>query len=324
MAKGTRTSSSIADLIGECSFRAVGWTAVVLNALAGRRSGDALGILTYHRIAPRVPGLPRPLHNVTPDRFRRQLEGLAARGFRVWPLGRVLRYHEQARRVPPRTVVITFDDGYRSVYLYAWPILRALGMPATVFLSTAFLDGEEPFPFDAWGMAYRRRAPAEAFLPLTALQCRRMLEDGLIELGAHTHTHQDFRNRPEAFRKDLEMSIAVLRSRFGIERPAFAFPFGSPRKGYASEQLIAAARQTAVVCGLTTECVPVDPASDPFGWGRFNAFSWDTATTLAAKLDGWYSWAPKLRAAWTRRISGSERGRLRNLRTACHADRGGV
>jgi glycosyltransferase involved in cell wall biosynthesis len=50
-----------------------------------------------------------------------------------------------------------------------------------------------------------------------------------------------------------------------------------------------------VICGLTTDCALVDPRSDPFEWGRFNAFDWDTSTTLAAKLDGWYTWAAKLK-----------------------------
>ena len=74
-----------------------------------------------------------------------------------------------------------------------------------------------------------------------------------------------------------------------------AFPYGSPHAGCASEERAAAARRTGVSCGLTTDCVVVDPRSDPFSWGRFNVFPWDTSATIAAKLAGWYSWAPRLR-----------------------------
>jgi hypothetical protein len=73
--------------------------------------------------------------------------------------------------------------------------------------------------------------------------------------------------------------------------------------------LVAAARQTGVLCALTTESVLVDPDSDPFQWGRFNAFPWDTSATLAAKVEGWYSWAPKLR----QRIAGAVCRRRQNI-----------
>jgi len=83
----------------------------------------------------------------------------------------------------------------------------------------------------------------------------------------------------------------------------FAFPFGSPALGFAGGALMQAARETCVVCGLTTESVLIDLRSDPLQWGRFNVFAWDTSATLAAKLAGWYSWATKLR----QRLAGAGR-----------------
>ena len=96
---------------------------------------------------------------------------------------------------------------------------------------------------------------------------------------------------------------ALDARRFGLQAVPFAYPFGTVHAGYASANLIAAARSTGVTCGLTTESVLVDIHSDPLCWGRFNVFSWDTSATLAAKLSGWYSWAPRLRqrlAGWLR------------------------
>lgn len=288
---------SLHDFVDEASMRTIGRFAVVLDRLFGRRVGNSLGFLTYHRIAPRVPGLPYPLHNVSPRRFRQQIAGLLSHGFNFWPLRKVLESHDQGHEVPRRTLVITFDDGYESMYLNAWPVLRELHVPATVFVNTAFLDSSRPFPFDRWGMTHEDHAPADAFRPLTTLQCQEMQREGLIELGAHTHTHQDFRNRPEAFREDMAISVEILRSQFGVETPTFAFPYGCPHRGFAADEMVAIAKETGVATGLTTEGVPVNPADDPFRWGRFNVFPWDTAATLAAKVDGWYSWAPKLRKA---------------------------
>jgi len=276
-------------------MRVAGRAGVGLNRLLGSRIGGALGILTYHRISPNVPGLPKPPHNVPPGRLRQQLAGLLERGFTVWPLSRILDCRAQGAAIPPRTVVVTFDDGFQSVYANAWPILRELQVPATLFLSTAFLDSDDAFWFDSWGKAYCDRLPSETYRPLTSAQAEEMAREGLVELGAHTHTHEDFRHRPEDFRKDLQVSVDMVRSRFGLQDVSFAFPFGSTHHGFAGDELVATAKQTGVVCGLTTESVVVDIQSDPFCWGRFTAFPWDTAETLSAKLQGWYSWAPKLR-----------------------------
>jgi peptidoglycan/xylan/chitin deacetylase (PgdA/CDA1 family) len=283
------------ERLGLLPLRFAGRLSALLHGVFGPRDSGGVGILVYHRTIARVPGLPPPKHNVTPPRFREQLSGLRARGYQFWPLQRVLKCHAQRQPVPPRTVVVTFDDGYASVIQQAWPILRELEIPATVFLATAFLDSDQPFPFDAWGQEFQQQAPLDTFRPMTMVECRELLRDPGIELGAHTHWHEDFRGRPAAFRADLEVCLEVLRSQFGGAQHPFAFPYGSPYKGYAGGDLIAAARLTDVCCALSTENTLVDPTADPFRWGRFPVFAWDTGATLAGKLDGWYSWAGRLK-----------------------------
>ena len=107
------------------------------------------GILMYHRIAPEVAGKSPLTWNVTPDRFRRQLADLLRLGFRPWPLQDLLDALADRRPFPPRTFAVTFDDGYASIHDYAWPILRELQIPATVFLATQYLD-QDWFPFDGF------------------------------------------------------------------------------------------------------------------------------------------------------------------------------
>ncbi len=287
--------SPLARLVNDWGMRVAGRAGVGLDWFLGSRAGNALGIVTYHRVAPITRSVPRPSHNVTPRRFRQQLSGLLNRGFTVWPLSRILKYRSQGTAIPPRTLVVTFDDGFQTVYTHAWPVLRELHIPATLFLTTAYLDCRHPFWFDLWGRSYADRVPPEAYRPLSSAQCQEMAQHGLIEFGAHTHTHADFRHRADDFQRDLQTSVDIVRTRFGPDGITFAFPFGSVHQGYASDALKAAAKETGVVCGLTTQGVLVDIRSDPFSWGRFNAFPWDTAATLAAKLHGWYSWAPRLR-----------------------------
>ncbi len=271
---------------------AVGEVGCCLTRLLGSRAGGAVGILGYHRTMPWTDRGTAPTWNVTPRRFQRQIEGLLDRGYQAWPLRKVLDFHRAGRPIPPRTFVVTFDDGYECVYHWAWPILRALGVPATIFLATAYLDSGPPFPFDDWPSAGSPDVPAESWKPLTSAQCAEMLGQGLIDLGSHTHTHAVFRGRPDAMVQDIGTSLEVLHARFGLVDATFSFPFD-----IAGPTLIAAARRAGLLCSLSSAAVLVRPHSDPFTWGRFFVEESDTDSTLAAKLDGWFNLA---RGAWLR------------------------
>jgi peptidoglycan/xylan/chitin deacetylase (PgdA/CDA1 family) len=288
--------------------RAAGQFSAALSWLGNRAAND-IGILLYHRLSLRVPGVEEPSINVTPAQFRSQLAGLQQRGYQFWPLSRLLDEVEGGRRVfPSQVAVLTFDDGHESVFTAGLPILRELQIPATIFVNTAFLDSADPFPFDRWGLRHRKQLPDAAFRPLQSSQCQEMLASGLIELGAHTHTHGDFRGRPAEFQDDLQQSVDMLAERFGVQRPSFAFPFGRRSLGYVSPELIAAAGRTDVRCALTTDVSLVSADSDPFGWGRFNIYDWDTPATIAARLRGWYAWAPRFQdrlVRWTGRAAGA-------------------
>lgn len=258
------------------------------SQLLGPREKFAIGILMYHRVTENIPGVPRPTWNVTPAGFREQLTGLLRRGYEAWPLRRVLQYQDENRYIPRKTFVVTFDDCYENVYLNAWPIMRELKVPATLFLATAYLDSPKPFPSDDWSAAGKPGIPAEAWRPITTAQCREMQHSGLIELGAHTHTHADFRGQRERFAADLIRCQKELKHRFGIKQATFAFPYGTKALGFSGGELAEVAKEVGLLCSLTTEPELVAPGNDPFDWGRFNAEAEDTSAHLAAKINGWY------------------------------------
>jgi hypothetical protein len=167
-----------------------------------------------------------------------------------------------------------------------------LSVPATVFLATAYLDCIERFPFDDWPDAGSSEVPPQSWRPLSFAQCSQMLEEGLIDLGSHTHTHAVFRGRPGSFGQDLAASLALIRARFGLADIMFSYPFG-----IVEPALAAAARRAGVLCALSAQAELVRPQSDPFTWGRFSVAENDTSSTLVAKLDGWFS---LVRGAWLR------------------------
>jgi peptidoglycan/xylan/chitin deacetylase (PgdA/CDA1 family) len=267
----------------------------MLHRMSGRRNGDRLGMLLHHRVSPIPSRLPAAPFNVHPDRFRRQLEGLLEHGCEFTPFGKSLEARRLGRPVSQGSVVLTFDDAYESVYRHAFPIMKELGVPGIAFLSTAFLDSEDPFPFDEYSLKYRDRLPPEEYRPLKVSQCREMLASGLFEFGAHTHTHGDFRGRPDEFRHDVSKSVATLRQLFQIDNIPLAYPWGATGDG---DELVEAARNAGVSCAVTTESVLVDPVvDDHFMWGRFVVFPWDTPDTLFAKLAGFYGWAHRVKDA---------------------------
>ena len=186
--------------------------------------------------------------------------------------------------MPANVFAITFDDGYENNYVHAWPILRELKVSGTIFLPTKYLDTNQPFPFDAWSGAGSKCTPPSAWRPLSTSQCREMLDSGVIDLGAHTHSHRRFVGRKGEFVGDMQLCLDVLRDRFGVIRPTFAFPYGE-----LNAELVEATRQLDISCAVTVRQRRVRSDDDVFQWGRLHAGPSDTPAMLAAKLSGWYT-----------------------------------
>jgi peptidoglycan/xylan/chitin deacetylase (PgdA/CDA1 family) len=106
------------------------------SVLATAQGSDRLCVLSYHRILSQ----PDPLFEDEPtaETFRWQMR-LLARYFNVLSLPDAMA-RLTGGRLPPRAVCITFDDGYRSTHDLALPVLKEFGLPATVFVSTGYLD----------------------------------------------------------------------------------------------------------------------------------------------------------------------------------------
>jgi peptidoglycan/xylan/chitin deacetylase (PgdA/CDA1 family) len=139
---------------------------------------DELVILGYHRICDppdeeRYPFDPE-LISASPEDFAWQMEYVKEH-FNAVTFARLIEHIEHGTPLPPRPIIITFDDGFRDNYANAFPVLRRLGIPATIFLSTGYLDNREPFWFE-WIAYLVFRLPASQLA----------LPDGTrLELGAN-------------------------------------------------------------------------------------------------------------------------------------------
>lgn len=115
----------------------------LLERLDGRRP-YTLAVLTYHRVD--EPGARPQLSpaqlSATPAAFAAQMRCLAAR-WRVVSAQEVLDAVRGGTPLPPRAVLVTFDDAYTDFAEHAWPVLRQLGLPVTLFVPTAYPDHPE-------------------------------------------------------------------------------------------------------------------------------------------------------------------------------------
>ena len=175
------------------------------------RAGEAqaVPILCYHRFTSR----PRSgsLMEVTAHDLEAQLDWLARTGHTVVRLEDLQAFLDGEAALPPKAVVLTIDDGYRSAYDVAFPVLRARNRPFTLFIYTDYITG---------------RGDALSWSQLTELQ-----RSGLADLEAHTRSHPDLTRLPpgDARRLDDELagSRAELQRRIGGGVTALAYPYGA-------------------------------------------------------------------------------------------------
>lgn len=262
----------------------------ILNKIFKSKANGRFGILMFHRIANVEPGIPEPTWNVTPQNFRRQLERLLELGYDFWSLTKIIDYARTNKAIPSNVTVITFDDGYGNFYTNAWPILKEFNIPSTIFLVTGYMDSEEPFKFDNWSSTYFRQASPVAWRPLKWSECIEMMDSGLVQFGSHTHSHIDYRNKDKQFKKDIQISLDILKEKFGYNSFTFAFPFGSKELGFAADSFIDILKEYPISCALNTEIQLVNPKISPFAWGRLEVVDFDTGDSISAKLNGWFNW----------------------------------
>lgn len=128
----------------------------------GARRRDPFLVLIYHRVHAAESRF--SIERTTPESFRGQMAHLA-RDYNVLPLDEIVRRLGAEEPLPPRAIAVTFDDGYEDNYTEAFPILRDLGLPATVFLTTGCIGTGDSLWFDRVLRAFERSPRERVPLP---------------------------------------------------------------------------------------------------------------------------------------------------------------
>ena len=201
---------------------------------AAAPEGPDVSILVYHRFGPWV----KDAMTVRTATFRWQLDYLKQHGYTIIPLRALISYLSgHASAPPPRSVVLTADDGHESVFTEMLPIVREYRVPVTLFIYPS--------------------AISNASYAMTWEQLDTLYRTGLFDIESHTYWHPNFKTdkerlTPTAYRAFATMQLvksrAVLRDKLQVEANLIAWPFG-----IYDDELIAMARETGYIAGFTLE-----------------------------------------------------------------------
>lgn len=171
-------------------------------------------ILLYHRFGDdRYPST-----NIKIEQFKAQLEHLQSGGYHVLPLSQILKAFEAKSPLPPKSVAITVDDGYKTILTNAHPLLKRYGYPYTVFVNPSAHDNASK-NFLTWD------------------EMRRMQAEG-VEFANHSATHENllqkkgeddalWRSRVSAEVRDAQKRLqSELGERRNTDPKIFSYPFG--------------------------------------------------------------------------------------------------
>lgn len=239
------------------------WSESKRHEVGERRAGSPL-ILCYHAVSPDW----RADLAVSPESLRDQLAYLLKKGYRAATFGQVAR-----GEAPAKAMVVTFDDAFGSVRDRALPILRDLGIPATVFVPTAYVDQPPPM---AWpGTDQWIGGPHEAELTCMSWDDLRGLAVEGWEVASHSRTHPRLTDLG-----DVELSAELVESRETCAREigscdTLAYPYGAH-----DERVRTATRRAGYMAAAALEL----GSQTPLAWPRVGIYSKDDFRRFRLKV----------------------------------------
>ncbi len=237
----------------------------VFNPSGVYRTGyRTIPILAYHRFTARPQA--RNRLQQTASGFRAQLTFIRDQGYHVLRLSQLPEYLNGKREIPSKSVVITIDDGYRSAYEVAYPILKEFGYPATLFVYTDFIG-----------------APAA----VSWQQMKTMLASGLVDIQSHAKSHTSLVAPPGTtadYPRWLETEVAdgrrIVEQRLGHRVDQFSYPYGD-----SNDLAVMLLKKHGFRLATTVHRGGNPSFSDPYRLRRTMVYADDDLSSLQRKLE---------------------------------------
>ena len=169
------------------------------------RGNYVVPIVMYHSVNPNAK--PEKKLTVSTETFERQMHFLKSHHYNVLPLDSLAVLIKERKKIPPKTIAITFDDGYKDNYIYAFPILKKYNLPATIFIITDLINRADKLSWD---------------------EIKEMQNSGIITFGSHTLGHKDLINikSEQDLKRQIFDSKKILEEKLGCRVDAFSYPRG--------------------------------------------------------------------------------------------------
>ena len=173
------------------------------HASAASERAATVPILLYHSIPNHSS--PDSRYEVSADDFMAQMRKLREWGYDTVSIQELVNHINKGHTLPPRPIVISFDDGYQNVFDNAYPVMERFGFTGTIYIVA-------------------NRLNSEGFLNQEELEL--LLESGW-EVGSHGMTHTELTQNHNLVRTEILQSRLDLDNTLGIKVFSFAYPFGS-------------------------------------------------------------------------------------------------
>lgn len=164
-------------------------------------------ILMYHSVSP--DARPQNRLAVTVEAFERQMRFLKERHYNVLPLETLGDLIKEGKKIPPKTLAITFDDGYKDNYLHAFAVLKRYGLPATIFIIVNEVDRPQNDR-------------------LSWQEIGTMLDTGLFTFGSHALGPESLTNitSEQELKRQIFESKKTLEEKLKRKVALFSYPEG--------------------------------------------------------------------------------------------------
>ena len=231
---------------------------------------SSIPILTFHAVDGRSSVI-----SLSPRVFRRGMATLHENGYQTPSLPEAVNFMRQGKPFPDRSFVITFDDGYQTVYDEAIPILKGYGMSATVFLTVGEKSASNPAD----------RLPTLNGRSMLNWREIREMQCWGIDFGSHTLTHPDLSRLPfERIEAEICNSKAIIEDALSAPASCFAYPYG--RYDHRSREIV----QQHFACACSDKLGLINRGTDLYAIKRIDAYYLRTDRLFDLMLTRFFPW----------------------------------
>jgi peptidoglycan/xylan/chitin deacetylase (PgdA/CDA1 family) len=241
---------------------------------------NSIPILAYHSVGDMPPHKDLKRLNTPPNLFEQHLEYLANSGYRVISLDDLENCLKENKLNRFKTVVLTFNDGYKNWYENVLPILGKYGYPATMFIVSEYLDCKDPFVWIEDGLRYGA--------PLSTLEIKEMLKHNFT-VGSHSLSHPDLTKLThDDCIREIGKSKKKLEELFGKPVDYFAYPFGA--RVHITKEIKEHVRDAGYKSALSNIMGRNENDNDLYALKRIRIDWSDNISRFRLKLIGAYNW----------------------------------